>query len=255
MRKMWFQRTLALLVSLGVFASYGCGMVGQKRPVSTVEERISFTEQVGVELYANTGDSIFVSGSIGKVEALSMSGSIASTMPGGYALPFDFSIARSDLRLSFQTDGHLYYAAPSDKSAASHGLLGNVLRSGDSVGIRVDKTSGEYEWYVDNSNYNRMRSCWSRRVREDDNITFTKTKVTVVDGSSALKEIVFDGFYNGLIHFTFRDSVGGKSVEKQFAFNVVNDKPTTIGIKGNMLEILTVDSVGMKYKWLRIPQG
>ena len=125
--------------------------------------------------------------------ALQMSKSISSSMPGAYSLPFDFSIEQCTLIASFQTTRHRYFAAPFERSSATHSLLGNVIVQGDSIGIRMSVEDGSMEWYVDNSRYNGMSTVWHRPMRKEDGVEFAEVAVPVVDARTESTSITYDG--------------------------------------------------------------
>ena len=68
----------------------GCGGAARPYPIQPLKEKKAFTRPLHTELYADTGDEIFVYGLASKVEGLKMSTPIKSTMPGAYGIPFDF---------------------------------------------------------------------------------------------------------------------------------------------------------------------
>lgn len=246
--------TRLLAVILLAVSSVSCSSAGRREPFPFTPQPLQFSAQVGQELVASAGDSVFVSGQTGQRHALEMSDSISSTMPGAYGLPFDFSIERCSLQGAFQTAKHKYFAAPYEKCDARHSMLGKVIVPGDSVGVRISRTTGEREWYVDNSRYNRMDTVWHRRVKEEDNISFSPVEVAVIDESSNMTSIVYDGFYSGLLHFTFREVTMGDVRENEFKFDVAEGQVTPVNIRGNIFEVLRVDNLGMVYRWVEVAE-
>jgi len=75
---------------------------------------------------------------------------------------FDFK-----LPLGISRDLWTYFIPKDLAFSASHGLLGSVLREGDTVGLRIG-ASGEREWFVNNSVYNGTTTIWTRRVKDKD---------------------------------------------------------------------------------------
>ena len=223
-----------------------------REPFPATLEPAQFAASIGEEKIASAGDSIFVHGQVGRIEAFEMSAGITSTMPGAYGVPFDFSIDRSQLQGVFQTANHQYFAAPSEASRASHSLVGNVLAQGDSVGMRVSRTTGEHEWYVDNSRYNRSDTVWHRVVKKEDGVEFVPTSVGTIDSQSNLTTITYDGYYSDLLHFTFEVVEGGELEETEFKFDVEEGEITPVNIRGNIFEVLGVDNLGMRYRWVKV---
>ena len=238
------------LVALAV----SCGSAGPRELFPITLQPMRFSAEIGEEHVASAGDSIFVHGQVGQRPAFKMSSGIVSTMPGAYGVPFDFSIEACTLTGVFQTAKHEYYGAPFERSDAHHSLAGKVIKPGDTVGLRISRTTGEKEWYVDNSQFNRMTTIWHRRVLTEDGVTFSPTESGVVDGASNLTSIIYGGFYSGLLHFTLREVEQGEAVENEFKFDVLTDRNTPVNIKGNVFEVLSVDNFGMLYRWMLVAE-
>jgi hypothetical protein len=115
------------------------------------------------------GEAFYIEIGVAPVPALKLSRPFKSSMKGAMGLPFAFSIDSTLLvRTGTSRDGRWIYFQPKDNAfSPSHGLLGSVIRPGDSVGLRVS-TSGEREWFVDNSVYNGFTTIWTRRVKDKD---------------------------------------------------------------------------------------
>jgi hypothetical protein len=242
---MRLQLLFAFIVSALLNAS--CYGIGTREPIPPTVKPQSFSAKKGEENFVSPGDAFFVHGLAQYRQGLEMSSGISSTMPGAYWLPFDFSIEQCELVAYFQTQDHEYFAAPFAKCDARHSLLGNVLRPGDTVGVRIHRKTKELEWYVDNSNHNRSDTVWYRDVRERDGVLFERSEIPKV---TDLTQIGYDGFYSNLLHFTLTEIVDGESRERVFTFDIAEEGSTQISIKGNVFEVVSADNLGMNYRWI-----
>lgn len=235
--------------------SISCGSAPAAYGIDEYLKPVSFQAQIGVELAATAGQTIFVEGSLQLlVPALELSDRIDSTMPGAYSLPFDFYIEKTTLLLIYQTDSHLYYDAPPEDCGASHSVLGNVLATGDLVGVRVAKESnGKYEWFVDNSVYNRMRTVWSREVTPDERISLIATTAVRDSKNPEGTLLLFHGYYGGQVHFQLIRQHHEASDVQELHFDMEpSGTPTVIAIQGLVLEVLSAGNLGIKYRWIRL---
>jgi hypothetical protein len=100
--------------------------------------------------------------------AYQVSAPFESKMPGAMRLPFRFAIDATVLNfIGTRSDSCDYFAPEAGRFRAWHGMLGNVLAKGDTVGLRVC-ANGAAEWFVDNSNHNGMTTVWSRPTKKGD---------------------------------------------------------------------------------------
>ena len=90
-----------------------------------------------------------------------------SSMGGSMGLPFAFAIDETELVPFRSSAGWNYFIPKGKQFRAWHGLLGNVLADGDTVGLRVHQ-DGRREWFVDNSKHNGMTTIWTRKIKEKD---------------------------------------------------------------------------------------
>jgi len=230
----------------------GCGTVAKKYAVSSEVTPLDFSAIIGEEKFADVGDTLFIKGKASKQKVLLLKNSISSNIPGAYGLPFQFGLKKGPLSPLYQTANHIHYAADWDDCSATHSMLGVVIRRGDSVGIRISKTTGEKEWFVDNSVYNGMNTVWSRRVKPEDNVEFEWSEKIVYDEDSGYIEVTFDGFFNNLFHFTLTETKLDSKEEREFKFNPV-EGVTRVSFKGMILDILKADNLGISYKWVKLP--
>jgi len=205
---------------------------------------------------ASAGDTIFEEGSYDIIEGFEMSSDIDSTMPGAMGLPFGFAIERTILSPVFQTDTHIYYAAPYEDVLASHTLLGSVIVVGDTVGIRIDKKSGKRQWYVDNSNYNNRgggtyTTIWSRTIKEKDGVTLEPVEVREFHPTRPFIQITFEGVYDDNLLFFYTETSKAFLKEREYHFDLnQTGKSTTVSLKGHMLKVVGLTETGIQYRWL-----
>ena len=154
-------RTIGLTVLLAIASASPAQEVPQSRRL------VSST--IGTVTAVTPGEAFYIEIGVTPVPALRLSWPFKSSMKGSMGLPFAFAINSTLLvRSGTSRDGHWTYFSPKDKAfTASHGLLGSVIRPGDSVGLRLG-ASGEREWFVDNSVYTGMNTIWTRRVKDKD---------------------------------------------------------------------------------------
>ena len=245
-------KILTLFVLSIITLAAGCGTVAKKHAIASEATPLNVSAIIGEEKFADVGDALFVKGTASKQKILLLKNDISSTMPGSCGFPFDFSVKKGVLSPLYQTANHIHYAASWEKSNASHSMLGVVISPGDSVGIRINKKNGSKEWYVDNSVHNRMNTVWSRKVRADDNVEFEWSEKIAYDDDSEYVEVVFDGFFNNLFHFTLTEVRIDSKSQREFRFNP-DEGITRVSFKGMILDILKADNLGITYKWVKLP--
>lgn len=134
-------------------------------------------------------------------------------------MPFSFSIDSDLLVLKRSaSDGWEYFVPAGQKFSASHGLLGSVIREGDTVGLRIH-SSGRQEWFVDNSQHNGYQTIWSRKIKKKDP-AFVKIMTSAVNSSgSNIDRLVYLGATNNLAkirHEQIRPN--GSTTRDEFTF-------------------------------------
>lgn len=241
----------ALLAACVLAAAASCG-VGRRYPANNMTE-LTVKPDLQIELYANTGDDLFVEGTAVQAKALRMSGPFSGSIPGAYGLPFDLSIAQTDLVHQFSTAIHDYYVAEYELTDSRHSLRGKVIVPGDFAGVRVHKKTGQKQWFVDNSRYNRQETVWAGNVNEEDGVEFEETNVVLVNNRSRVKTLRFAGHRSNQVQFEFVDRQGQAVTEDSFTFDLADTGTTTVGVKGYVLEVLGVDNVGIRYRWISFP--
>ena len=120
--------------------------------------------------------------------------------------------------------------------------------------MRRHKTTGELEWTVDNSHHNRTTTVWSRRVKPDDAVEFRNDWAELRDVEADTEILYFQGYYSGLLHFTFHHLENGRETNNEFKFDYPPKEGEAVyGIRGKIFEVLEVDNTKMKYRWINIP--
>lgn len=200
----------------------------------------------GVELAVTTGETVFVAGSYELADTLHLGVDIASTMPGSMGIPFGFKIRAGDYLQSRDGAQWTYFCAPLDRATASFPGLGVVVADGDCVGVRRRKSDDRLEWVVDNSIKNGMTTIWSRKMTAAEIATVGFTKTQAISNASLEKAVTFDGFYSGLLTFTYVE--GSSKRELRFDYDGKSEK--LIGMLGKRMLVLKADSVELRYKWI-----
>lgn len=210
-----------------------------------------FSTAYGVPLSVTTGESIFVEGDYTLRDAAILSSRIRSTMPGSMMIPFAFSIEPGELRFRIASGNFEYFCARPESSSASFPGLGIVVLPEDCVGIRRDKVSGTVEWIVDNSFHNgadrSLTWVWHRRANSSELKTIKFEAKEQVADATLRKTVYFDGYYSGLLNFTYLD--GDRKREMKFDYSGSGGK--MLGMLGKKLLILGADSVDLKYMWVK----
>lgn len=146
---------------------------------------------VGTTVQVTAGQEFYAETKVEQVPAYKLERPFKSSMAGAGGFPFGFEIGSDLLMYYGQSENGWQYFVP-EKFRAYHGLLGSVIRQGDTVGLRVG-TSGNMEWFVDNSVYNGFTTIWSRRVKpKDPKLTRIMTEATRPTGG-AVERLIYLG--------------------------------------------------------------
>jgi len=241
-------RTLAAL-SL-VLTVAGCASTASEPPRDQFVLR-PFTAPLGQTLRVETGNALFVSGSYIEGEEIALAKSVDMMVPGSMFIPFPVHIDAGVLSLRSIGRNFKYYCAAEGRATASFPGLGSVIRAGDCVGIRVPLTGGDPEWVVDNSNYTRSTTIWTKSMAAED-----RSSVQVRPAAEPFKvrdmtSIMFDGYYDQKLHFTLLESRDGRQNTRPFTFDFTGE-PTLVGIRGNQWRVLKANNLEMSYEWVKI---
>lgn len=229
---------------LGAALFVAAAMVGTCEAKAQETER--FATPSGKTLSVTTGESVFVEGNYALRDTFVLTAEINSTMPGSMMIPFSFRIEPGDLVFRGASREWEYFCAPNDRSAASFPGLGSVVSNGDCVGLRRRLSDNRLEWTVDNSIHNGMTTIWSRRVRDNEMALLREEERQVITDVAVRRAVYFDGFYSGLLNFTFVD--GGQRREMKFDYGGEGEK--LIGMVGKRMLVLGADSVELRYRWV-----
>lgn len=148
---------------------------------------------VGTPVVVTAGQEFYAETQLEEVPAYKLEKPFKSSMAGAMGLPFGFAID-SELLIRTRTteSGWEYYVPADGKFRAYHGLLGSVIKAGDTVGLRVH-SSGQMEWFVDNSNHNGFTTIWTRKLKEKDpKVTKIMTTLTEPTGN-AIERLIYLG--------------------------------------------------------------
>lgn len=206
---------------------------------------------------ATLGDEMLSEGDYKRVPSQELLTKIESSIPGGAGLPFTFIIEPCLLKPTWRSSNYTYYEAPAGKFTANHGMLGTVVKGEDKIGIRVHRQNNGVEWYVDNSNWNSVKSrtiIWAREVRKSDGVKFKSREdesMVLPDSTSQFREVTYGGFANGNYTLTFREVNQNREYEKDFLVPRQPIGPTPVSIKGCLLEITEHSSVDVTFRVLR----
>jgi hypothetical protein len=246
------------LLFLGILLTPSCASKIGRKNASEFRRPVTLEAPIGEVLKATAGERIFLRGDFYEVDALAMSDSFTASMDGLMGIDFTFSIEKSTLPLSFHTDEHLYFAAPMHLSSATSGSR-NILATGDTVGVRQSKETGEREWYVDNTRENHNRGAtgdwiWTRPCRPEDGVSFKDAKAAVFNEGGDRVSLYYAGYFDGKVHFELESATGhDTSPLRQFQFNVSEEEtPLTIAIKEFELEVVSVNGASLRYRWTRL---
>lgn len=197
------------------------------------------------------GDQFYIEGEQIEVPVLELEKPFQGRMPGSMHIPFSFAIDATTLRLTSTRDGWNYFSAAEGSARAWHGLLGNVLVSGDTVGVRVRASDGVREWYVDNSRYNGMNTIWHRRVTTKDVAVSDRSREKLIRPGSTVRLLEYMGVRDGQVRIRYKEVQRDGQREDEFYFKVEEPLPMQIGIKGLRAEILKISSSSANIKVLR----
>ncbi|MCR4290220.1 MAG: hypothetical protein NUV86_08165 [Candidatus Scalindua sp.] len=223
------------------------------KPMPNLYSIKSYNAPIGKQLAVETGESLFVDGEYIEGEVIIINKKIEKMIPGSMHIPFPITIDKGSLRLTKLSNEWRYYSAEKGKFRATFPGLGSVLREGDTIGIRISHDKTDKEWFVDNSNYNsRYRgTIWTKNLSQEEKSTFIPKPSGYIFEARTLKEIVFDGYYGGQVHFQWKEFVDGHSQQKDFIFDF-NGSGTEVGINGNHFIIHSADNVKLFYEWIKI---
>lgn len=233
-----------------VLAVAGCASSGTEAPRDPLVVR-TFSAPLNQTLRVETGDALFVSGAYIDGEEIALPKTVEIMVPGSMFIPFPVRMDAGVLTMRSIHGGHKYYCAAEGRAAASFPGLGSVIRSGDCVGIRFPVAGGEPQWVVDNSNYNRMSTIWTRNMTAEERAAVQVRTAAEPFAVKDMTRILFDGYHGQKLHFTLTEWRDGRQSSRQFIFDF-NGQPTLVGIRGNQWRVLSADNLALSYQWVKI---
>ena len=203
------------------------------------------------------GERMFVRGSLFESDALAMDNDVELIISGSVAIPFKFTIKKCNLLLTYQTKSDLYFCAPRENIEPSNPRLGLVPGPTDHVGIRKCKYSGELEWFVDDTVARNSKGIdgtwiWTQPVPRKE-VGLKPCRVSFFDKTGEWVALYYAGFFDSKVHFELEDSTDLSGRRREFQFNVdPSGKETKAAIKGFQFEIIAVDNLALKYRWIAV---
>lgn len=212
------------------------------------------TSLTGEDLQVFPGDRFYVEGDTTELQTYRISEPFESRMPGSMRIRFSFAIDTTELRFSRRSNEWDYYAAADGKGRAWHGLLGNVLASGDTVGLRVHRTKGDREWFVDNSRHNGFTTIWHRAVKPRDvEVTEAGVHSVLLEGDR-MRGLEYLGVRDGQLRIRYTE-MGPTPRSEEFTFPIEGPEPMLIGAMGLRAEVSNISGASAHIKILQGFQG
>lgn len=218
------------------------------------------TTLVGQELQVFPGDKFYAEGNTETKPVLELASAFEGRMPGSMGIPFSFAIDTTKLRFAHRMGDWDYYIAPEGKARAWHGLIGNVLAEGDTVGIRIHRAKGTREWFVDNTNHNRntgwrFATVWSRAIKPGKDVEVREgTPERVMIAGSRMRSVEYLGVRDSQLRIRYEEH-GGDDRREEFLFPITGQEPLLIGVMGMRAEVRDIQGASARIKILRGFQG
>jgi len=223
----------------------------EKGKIVEIFKEIKFNPSIGEPMSVETGESIFTEGTFIEGKKINIPLDLDFMMPGAFFIPFPVEIQSGDIYLTEIYLKYSYFCSPLNKANASFPGLGSVVVSGDCIGMRLNNSTSELEWLVDNSIRNGMTSIWTKSLSQEEREIYKVKKTNRPFKVRNLKTIEFDGYYGEQLHFTFTESQGSQKESKEYTFDY-DKKPTIVGIKGNIFKILNASNIELVYEWVKL---
>jgi len=207
------------------------------------------TSAIGEELQVFPGDKFYVEGDREDVPVLELASIFEGRMPGVMHIPFSFAIDSRRLRFSKRQGSWDYFAAPEGKGRAWHGLIGDVMAPGDTVGVRINRRDGSREWFVDNSRHNGMSTIWRREISSEDvAVRDAGTQKIMLDGAR-LRGLEYLGVRDNQLRVRYEE-FGPQERREEFLFPITHEVPLLIGVMGLRAEVRDITGASARIKIL-----
>lgn len=204
---------------------------------------------------AYSGENIYMAGDYTKTKYLRLYTPIKSTLPGAMGIHFWFEITRAcDLTYIYTYQGHEFYAAPQDSIRSSFSGL-SVIARGDNIGVFLNPDTGGLGWFVDNSNYNRTQTIWTRPLKEKELMYVSvENDISYRRGGNACV-VEFKGVKEGDAVFNVLHVVNGQETKESGSFlvNIGTEIPGEFDFAGGVLDIDRIEGNVLHYDWIREP--
>lgn len=188
-------------------------------PVAIAQHVEPAASAIGEELQVFPGEKFYVEGEREEVPVLELSSTFEGRMPGAMRIPFSFAVDSRRLLFKRRDRDWDYFAASEGQGRAWHGMVGNVMAPGDTVGIRMNRRTGQREWFVDNSRHNGMSTIWHRQVSEKDVTVHVVGKQMVLLEGARLRVLEYLGVRDNQLRVRYTEFGGAKRSE-EFLFPV-----------------------------------
>ena len=242
---------IRLTAFISVFQFTGCTDRVKLIPNNQIEITVlGFNASKGSIKYANVGDSLFVSGKVAMHECIILTEDVLNRVIPHGLTRFEISIKASALLPAFESAERYLYVANNENYTS------DFLRYGprfNKCGISIDKKTKQKYWFMHSLSFPTLF---------EDPLTLTETNLIKFksipienDAATAYKEVIFNGFYNNLFHFTLIEKTGTSIENKEFKFNPSEDSTTTVSFKGLLLKIHGVDNLGIMYEWINAKES
>jgi len=214
------------------------------------------TSLVGKELHVFPGDKFYAEGESEEVPVLELVHPFEGRMPGSMRIPFSFAIDTRRLLFKHRSGDWDYFVAPEGKGRAWHGLIGNVLADGDTVGVRVNFRDDTKEWFVDNSNYNRpLRTIYHRKIRPGKDVEISDVgRQTIMLTGSRMRGLEYLGIRDNQLRIRYEE-FGAEDRREEFLFPITGEVPLLIGVMGLRAEVRDIQGASARIKIIREFQG
>lgn len=218
------------------------------------------TSLVGQELQVFPGDKFYAEGETETKPVLELASKFEGRMPGSMGIPFSFAIDTTRLRFAHRKGEWDYFIAPPGQGRAWHGLIGNVLAEGDTVGVRIHRSKGTREWFVDNTNHNRgtgwrFSTIWSRAIKPGKDVEVREgAPERVMIQGSRMRGLEYLGVRDNQLRIRYEE-FGGEDRREEFLFPITGTEPLLIGVMGLRAEVRDIQGASARIKILRGFQG
>ena len=240
------------LAILGLLTLFGCSS-SERFLAKDLWEPVTFDAPLEQPLTVRVGESLFVRGSLFRVDAYELQEHVQVEFPREGYPPLRMEIAPCTMPLTYYTEDFYMYVAPGSALSVTSERT-PAIEEGDGAGILRHRTSGNLYWFIDNHNYRGAKFGYLYRVPlEERPARITEKTMEVTDYLGDWVELYYAGYYNNLFHFELRQMRNGAQDTREFKFNPdPSGGPTLVGIQGLLLQIDHADNVSMTYRWKSI---